>query len=71
MFHSYVMRGHTGDAATFAAKLGISRASLYNLINELRSYGIEIEYCREQQTYRYLYPDMVEVKITVRQIETE
>lgn len=67
IFHQYVMRGNTGDAATFAAKLGISRSSLYNLIDELGTYGIEIEYCRERQTYRYLYPELVEITISICQ----
>ena len=68
VFHTYVMHGNTGDAATFASKLGISRSSLYNLIDELSSYGIEIEYCREQQTFRYMHPELVEIKVSIRQL---
>lgn len=66
-FHACVMREHTGDAVTFAEKLGISRSSLYNLISELKDYGIDIEYNREKQTFRYLYPERVEIKVTIRQ----
>ena len=65
VFHTYMMHGNTGDAATFAGKLGISRASLFNLISELKDYGIHIEYCRELQTYRYLYPDRVQIKMSI------
>ena len=68
-FHQYVMRGNTGDAAAFAEKLGISRASLFNLINELKSYGIEIGYSRMRQTYYYQYPDKVEIRISICQYE--
>lgn len=68
VFHSYMMHGNTGDASTFAAKLGISRSSLYNLLDELNSFGIEIEYCRERKTYRYLYPELVEIKISICQL---
>lgn len=67
MFHSYMKHGNTGNADAFAEKLGISRASLFNLINELKDYGIEIEYSREYQTYRYAEPDKVEINITIRQ----
>ena len=66
-FHQYVIHGDTGDAATFAAKLGISRASLFNLINELESYGIDIEYSRARRTYLYKYPEKVEIKISICQ----
>lgn len=64
-FHQYVMRENTGNAETFAKKLGISRATLFRLIDELSDYGIHIEYCRERMTYRYLYPDCVEIKICI------
>lgn len=66
-FHQYVKRGNTGDATSFASKLGISRASLFNLINELKSYGIEIEYSRVRQTYYYLHPEKVEINLTICQ----
>lgn len=68
-FHHYMTHGNTGNADAFAEKLGICRASLFNLINELKDYGIEIEYSRECQTYRYTKPDKVEINITIRQQE--
>ena len=68
-FHQYVMRGNTGDAAAFAEKLGISRASLFNLINELKSYGIDISYSRMRQTYYYHHPDKVEIRISICQYD--
>ena len=64
-FHQYVMRENTGNAGTFAKKLGISRATLFRLIDELSDYGIHIEYCRERMTYRYLFPERVEIKISI------
>ena len=71
VFHTYMMHSNTGDAATFAGKLGISRSSLYNLIEELRSYGLEIEYDRYTQSYRYLHPERVEIKMSIRQLSEE
>lgn len=71
VFHAYMMHGNTGDAKTFAQKLGISRASLYNLIEELRVYGLDIEYNRYTQSYRYLYPERVEIHINIRQLPEE
>lgn len=68
-FHSYVMSQMTGAPDTFAYKLGISRSSLYNLISEIQSYGIAIEYSREKETFRYLYPEKVEISIRISQNE--
>lgn len=70
-FHQYVMRGNTGDAASFAGKLGISRASLYNLLDELKSYGIDIAYSRERQTFLYLHAERVEIKVSIGQYSEE
>lgn len=68
-FHSYVMSQMTGNPDTFAHKLGISRSSLYNLISEIQSYGIDIVYSRELETFRYLYPEKVEISIKISQNE--
>lgn len=70
-FHQYVMRGNTGDASSFAEKLGICRASLYNLLDELKSYGIEIIYNRERQSYLYLHSERVEIKVSIGQYTEE
>lgn len=68
-FHSLVMSQMTGNPNTFACKLGISRSSLYNLIAEIQSYGIDIEYSREKETFRYLFPEKVEISLKISQIE--
>jgi len=70
-FHSYMMHGHTGDATTFSEKLGISRASLYRLIDDLQDYGIHIEYSRERQTYRYVFPERVQISLSIRELSEE
>lgn len=68
-FHSLTMSQMTGNPNTFANKLGISRSSLYNLISEIQSYGIDIAYSRERESFRYLYPEKVEICIIIRQNE--
>ena len=70
-FHQYVMHGNTGDAASFAGKLGISRASLYNLLDELKSYGIDIAYSRERKSFLYLHSERVEIKVSIGQYSEE
>ncbi|KWW28188.1 MAG: hypothetical protein AUK63_2014 [bacterium P3] len=68
-FHALVMSRTTGTPEAFALKLGISRSSLYNLIEEIKSYGIDIEYSRTRQTFHYVYPDCVEIRLLIRQHE--
>lgn len=68
-FHVLVISRTTGNPGTFANKLGISRSTLYNLIEEIQSYGIDIEYSRLLQTYQYVHPDRVEINLTICQHE--
>lgn len=66
-FHSFVILQMTGAPDVFAAKLGVSRSTLYNLIAEIKSYGIDVEYVRSLETFRYVHPDKVEIVIRIRQ----
>lgn len=68
-FHALIMSCNTGTPDSFAYKLGISRSSLYNLLEEIQSYGIEIEYSRTRQTFFYTYPERVEIRIMIIQHE--
>ena len=47
-------RKATGNPKSFADKLGISKRRLYVMLEELREYGLKIEYSKERQTYYYL-----------------
>lgn len=68
-FHSLVMKECTGTAEEFAAKLNVSRATIYNIIEELKSFNIEIEYSRSRETYYYKYPHKVKITISIQQDE--
>lgn len=70
-FHAYVMHENTGDASTFAKKLGVSRATIYRLIDELKSYGIHIKYSHARQTYFYQYPERVQINISIKELYDE
>lgn len=67
-FHQLVKLGCTGNSSDFAEKLGVSRATVYNIISELESYGIEIGYSHQRQTYYYLYPEKVQIKVLIGQL---
>lgn len=68
VFHAHVMHEHTGDASTFAKKIGVSRATIYRLIEGLNDYGIHIKYSRERQTYFYLYPQRVQINLSIKEL---
>lgn len=43
----------TGTPQKLAIKLGISRASVFKYLDELRNLGAEISYCRNRKSYYY------------------
>ncbi|MDR2292832.1 MAG: hypothetical protein LBE11_05085 [Prevotellaceae bacterium] len=67
LFHTLVMQERTGTPHEFAERLGVDRATVYNICSELRSHDIEIEYSRLRQTFYYKYPHLVEIRLIIRQ----
>ena len=51
LFSKLVEQESTGTPSEFAKRLGISRTSLYDLIDELKSYNIKIVYSRKRKTF--------------------
>jgi len=56
-------KGSTGDSHTLAKLVGISRSTLFNLFDELKSLGAQIEYDSKLRTYRY--KNEFEIKLTI------
>ena len=52
----------TGNSREFADTLGISRASVYRLLEYMKTLGAPIKFNKYQKTYYYEYP--VKIKIT-------
>jgi len=48
-----IQQSQTGTPDEFAGKIGISRRQLYNYLEEIRSYGIDIRYSRIHQSFRF------------------
>ena len=44
----------TGSPDKLAEKLGLSRSTVYEIIDCMRSMDAEIEYCKVRQTYYYI-----------------
>ena len=70
-FHSLVMKEVTGSPCKFAERLNISRTNLYNLIEEMRGYGIEIEYSRTKGTFYYKEPYRVKINISIESLSDD
>jgi hypothetical protein len=72
MLHRLVQRRRTGSPCELAGQLGVSRTSLYELIDELRSRGAPILYSKSSKTFYYSEPFDVSVTCTFRTLsETE
>jgi predicted DNA-binding transcriptional regulator YafY len=52
---------NTGSAEELAAKLGISRSTLFETLNLMKDYGAEIAYCPHRQTYYYAQEGCFEI----------
>jgi biotin operon repressor len=44
----------TGSAEDLSDRIGVSRSTVYELIDCMRAMGAEIEYCRHRQSFYYL-----------------
>lgn len=71
LFHRLVLSENTGNAQEFAARLGISRASLYRMLNTIEDYDIEIKYSYQRNTYYYPHRDNVRINISITQLSDE
>jgi predicted DNA-binding transcriptional regulator YafY len=64
--HKLVQRRRTGTPAEFAQQLGVSRTSLYELIDELRSRGAPIAYSKSTRTFFYSQPYEIFISCSLR-----
>jgi predicted transcriptional regulator len=56
LFHKLIQSESTGTPSEFAKRLHVSRSTLYNIINELKSYNASIKYSRARKTFFYTHP---------------
>jgi biotin operon repressor len=56
MMHKLVSGERTGTPEELARRLGVSRTSLYDLIDELKSRGAPIIYSKSAKTFLYSQP---------------
>lgn len=56
----------TGTPEEFAGKLGISRTSLYEMLDEFKSRGAPIGYSKTVKTFYYTEPFKISVNCSLR-----
>jgi predicted DNA-binding transcriptional regulator YafY len=66
--HRMVVRQKTGTPSEFAYQLGVSRTTLYEMIDELRSRGAPITYSKSQKTFYYSEPYEVTITCSMRSL---
>jgi hypothetical protein len=64
--HKLVLRRRTGTPDEFAGQLGVSRTTLYELIDELRSRGAPITYSKSTRTFFYSRPYEISITCSMR-----
>ena len=69
--HYLVKNERTGSPQYLAKRLGMSRASLYRLIEDLKLHDAPIEYSRSKETFLYTKWFELELKCTLRLIDDE
>jgi len=67
--HKMVHFQHTGTPSEFAENLGVSRTTLYEMIDELRSRGAPIQYSKSQRTFYYKEPYEINVSCSLRPLK--
>jgi len=64
--HRMLNRQATGTPAEFARQLGVSRTTLYEMIDELKSRGAPISYSKSSCTFFYTEPFEINVSCSLR-----
>lgn len=49
-----IKQGRTGSAREFAQRIGVSKSTVYDILETMKMMGAEIEYCRNRRSYYYL-----------------
>jgi predicted DNA-binding transcriptional regulator YafY len=69
--HALIKSEHTGTPDEFARRLGICRKTLYNMIDELKSYNAPIRYSKKKESFYYLKEFELELHCRFLIIEDE
>lgn len=68
IFCKLIEHQHTGSPKEFAKKLGISRSSLYDLIDNARSRGLNIKYSRSIQSFYFKEAIDIDIRFSLNKV---
>lgn len=71
MMHKLIKVRKTGTPEEFARRLGVSRTSLYELIDEMRIRGAPIKYSKAARTFYYGEPFEILVNCSIRPLTVQ
>lgn len=71
MMHKLIKVRKTGPPEEFARRLGVSRTSLYELIDEMRIRGAPIKYSKSAGTFYYREPFEILVNCSLRPLNVQ
>lgn len=62
LMNKLIKEQSTGTPDEFAATLGIKRTRLYEMVDELKSFGAPIQYSKRKNSFYYEYPYDISLK---------
>ncbi|MCL2502110.1 MAG: helix-turn-helix domain-containing protein [Bacteroidales bacterium] len=65
-----IIREYTGSPHELARRLSISRSTLYEIIDELNSRGVEIKYSRNRGTFYYNNDMFLDIRFAIKPLES-
>lgn len=71
LMHKLISEQRTGTPDDLAARLGIKRRTLYELIDEMKSREVPIAYSRTSKTFYYEKPVSIDVSFKVKPLTDE
>jgi predicted DNA-binding transcriptional regulator YafY len=69
--HRLIQMEATGNADEFAERIHLKKRHLYNIIEEFKSRGADIQYNREKLTYYYANEFDIQIKIVANQLSIQ
>lgn len=69
MLHKLIKEEKTGTPDSLSRRLDISRASLYNLLEELKSIDAPILYSRQKETFYYATPFDLDIYFRIQHLK--
>lgn len=71
VLHKLIKERKTGNPELLSKRIGVSRATLYNIIDELKSYNAPIAYSRAIESFFYTKPYELNLYCKIELIDDE